>query len=188
MTRTIPTACLLGLFVASATVQAAELPARKSGLWEITIEGSTGGMAMPGPASLQLCVEQGKDDITADPRATPESKQRCSKMDISRSAQTITIDSVCQVDKHTATSRTVVSGDMATRYRMETTTRFNPPMRDMESLSSTMSGTWLGACKPGQQHGAVTLTGVPGMGPGGELRIDPALIERIRQMQQQFGR
>lgn len=159
---------------------AADLPARKSGLWEITSQSSAGGQKMPG-TTMQMCIEQGRDDVTGDPR---ESRRQCSKMDVRRSGNQTTIDSVCKIDGRTATGRTVISGDLATNYRMENTTRFDPPMNGMQSMSSTMAGKWLGACKPGQKHGSMVMQG---MGAGG-MNIDPEMMKRMQQMQQQYGR
>lgn len=173
----------LVLFVPS-TAFAADVPLRKSGLWEIRTETTADGQKMPGPMMMQMCVEQARDDMTADP-GDKDMRKRCSKMDVKRSGNKMTIDSVCAMDGHTATGRTVVTGNLATDYRMENTTRFAPPMQGMQTMSSTMTGKWLGPCKPGQKHGSVTMSGMPGMSPGGEFRMDP---ETMKRMQQQYGR
>lgn len=175
----------LGAILFATGVGAADAPMRKSGLWEIRSESSADGQKMPGPMTMQMCIDQRQDDMTADPR---EARKRCSKMDMKRSGNTMTIDSVCTMDGHTATGRTVISGNLATDYRMENTTRFDPPMNGMKTMASTMTGKWLGPCKPGQKHGAVTMSGMPGMGPGGQYRMDPETMKRMQQMQQQYGR
>ena len=177
----LPAAGLTAVLLASA-VWAADAPMRKSGLWEIRTETAAGGQGMPGPMTMQMCIEQGRDDMTADPR---DVRRRCSKMETKRTGNRVTIDSVCAMDGHTATGRTVITGNLATEYRMENTTRFDPPMHGMQILSSTMTGKWLGPCKPGQKHGAVTMSGMPGMGPGGAFKMDP---ETMRRMQQQYAR
>ena len=46
---------------------AADMPLRKSGLWEIQSETRADGRAMPGPMTMQLCIDQRKDDMMADP-------------------------------------------------------------------------------------------------------------------------
>ncbi len=156
---------------------AVDMAARKSGLWEVTSQTTAGGQKMPG-ATMQMCVEQGRDDMTADPN---EPRRQCSKMDVKRSGSQTVIDSVCKMNGHTATGRTVISGDLASNYRMENTTRFDPPMNGMQTISSTMTGKWLGPCKPGQKHGSMVMKG---MGPGG-MNIDPEMMKRL---QQQYGR
>jgi hypothetical protein len=177
------TASLTALLLALPAL-AADLPARKSGLWEIRSDTSAGGQKMPG-TTMQMCIEQARDDVTGDPH---EARRQCSKMEVKRSGSQTVIDSVCKIDRHTATGRTVISGDLATNYRMENTTRFDPPMNGMQTVSSTMTGKWLGACKPGQKHGSMTMSGMPGMGAGGAMQLDPEMMKRMQQMQQQYGR
>lgn len=111
-------------------------------------------------------------------------RQRCSKMDAKRAGNTVTTNSVCGMDGHTAAGRTVISGNLNADYRMENTTRFTPPLHGMQAMQSTAAGKWLGPCKPGRQHGAVTMSGMPGMGSGG-FRTDPETMQRL---QQQYGR
>lgn len=172
---------LLGTSLLALPAIAADLPARKSGLWEITSQSTAGGQRMPA-TTMQMCIEQGRDDVTGDPN---EARRQCSKMDMKRSGNQTIIDSVCRLDGHTATGRTMISGDLARNYRMENTMRFDPPMNGMQTMSSTMSGKWLGACKPGQKHGSVVMQGMPGMGSGEQMNIDP---EMMRRLQQQYGR
>ena len=177
----IRTSFILATLALALPAAAADLPTRKSGLWEITSQSTTGGQRMPA-TTMQICIEQGRDDVTGDPS---EARKQCSRMDVKRSGNQMVIDSVCRMNGHTATGHTVISGDLARDYRMDSTTRFDPPMNGMQTLSSTMSGKWLGACKPGQKHGSVVMQGMPGMGPGGQMNIDP---EMMRRLQQQYGR
>ncbi len=65
--------------------------------------------------------------------------------------------------------------------------RNSSPLFGIHVLSSSVTRKWLGAGKPGQKHGLVTLTGIP-RGPGGEFRIDPEMMKRMQQMQQSIGR
>lgn len=174
-------------FALALPAMAADMPLRKSGLWEIRTETRAGGQKMPGPMTLQMCVDQKQDDLTADPKDMRDWKKRCSKMDVKRSGKTVTIDSVCTHEGHTVTSRMTISGNLTTDYRMDSTSRFAPPMHGMATMDSTMSGKWLGPCKPGQKHGAVTMPGMPAMGPGG-FQMDPEMMKRMQQMQQQYGR
>lgn len=177
----IHTYLILAALALALPVAAADLPTRKSGLWEITSQTTAGGQRMPG-STMQMCIEQGRDDVTGD---ASEARRQCSKMDVKRSGNQMVIDSVCKMNGHTATGHTVISGDLVRDYRMENTTRFDPPMNGMQSMSSTMTGKWLGACKPGQKHGSVVMQGMPGMGSGGQMNIDPEMMKRL---QQQYGR
>lgn len=171
----------LGALMLAASTLAADPPQRKSGLWEITSQTSAGGQMTPG-ATMQMCIEQGRDDLSGDPRDT---RRQCTKMDVKRSGDKTLVDSVCKFDRHTAYGHTVISGNLASSYRMENTTRFDPPVNGMQVVSSTLAGKWLGPCKPGQKHGTVVMQG---MGPGGQMRVDPDMLQHMQQMQQQYGR
>lgn len=180
---TLLIALLTGALLAPAGALAADTPARKSGLWEINIENTGSGQKSPGPMTMQICVDQSKDDMTAAPKGAQDMRKKCSKMDAKRVGDKTVIDSVCQFNQHTSTGHTVISGNMASNYRMESTTRFDPPMHGMQTASSTMSGKWLGACKPGQQHGSMSMSGM-GAGAGAGFKMDPEMMKRMQQMQQ----
>jgi Protein of unknown function (DUF3617) len=190
----LPMAGLAAALLALPSANAADMPMRKSGLWEIQTEtDASGGRKMPGPMTMQICIDQKRDDLTAQSAKGMEkdARKRCSKMDMKRTGKTMVIDSVCTVGQHTTTGHTVISGNLASEYRMENTTRFDPPMHGMQTTSSVATGKWLGPCKPGQTHGSVSFSGMPGMpgmGAGGDFQIDPEMMRKMRQMQEQYGR
>lgn len=176
--RLVSSAMFAGILLAPLVVQASDLPLRKSGLWEIRTETRMDGQKMPGPMTMQLCIEQGRDDMLAESGDPNDMRKRCSKMAVKRSGNTVTVDSVCRMDGYTATGHTVVTGNLATDYRMQSTTRFDPPMQGMRTMDSTMTGKWTGPCKPGQKHGSMTMSGMPGMG-GGQFNFDPEAMKRM---------
>ncbi len=174
---------LLPLVSVLSSAQAGDLPMRKSGLWEIRTEMHAGTQAMPGPMTMQVCIDQRQDDMTADPRDMQRLKQHCSQMDVKRSGDTVTVDAVCTHEGRSVTSHATITGNLTTDYRMENNARFTPPMHGMSTMESTMTGKWIGACRPGQKHGSVTMSGMPG-----GVRMDPEMMKRMQQMQQQLGR
>ena len=61
-----PLACLAVstlLALPPLPASATELPKRKSGLWEITTRMQDAPAGMPGATPLQLCVDQGSDNL-----------------------------------------------------------------------------------------------------------------------------
>lgn len=60
---------------------------------------------MPGPMTMQLCIDQREDSMLAEPGAQQDMRQRCSKMDVKRAGNTVTINSVCSLDGHTAAGK-----------------------------------------------------------------------------------
>lgn len=106
---------------------------------------------MPSPMTMQICIEQRKDDLTADPCDSREVKQRCSKMDVRRSGNKTLVDSVCIHEGRTMTRHMTISGNMSTVYRMESTSRFTPPMEGVTTMDSTMGGSGLGPASRGSR-------------------------------------
>lgn len=158
----------------------ADLPQRKSGLWEITTshDGKASDM------TLQICVDEKQDDFTAlqSQKLDQDLRKQCPKMDVKRRGNRTEIDSICTFDKFTATGHTVISGDLSTQYRMEASTTYNPPMYGKRQTHTVMNGKWMGPCKPGQKHGSMTFSGLPGGGVG---TIDPEMLKQLQKMQQQ---
>lgn len=181
---------IAGLLITQTSALAVDMPMRKSGLWEIKVENVIDNQKIPDLMTLQMCIEQSKDDLTAEPKGMKKGdvRNQCSKMDVKRTGSGMVIDSVCMVGKHTATGRTVMTGNFNREYRMENNTRFTPPMQGMKTSSSVTTGKWLGPCKPGQKHGSITMSGMSGMGPGGDFKMDPEMMKRMQQMQQKYGR
>ncbi len=175
---------LIGLLTAALSVPAlaADMPKRKSGLWEIKAEHD----GMPG-MTMQMCIDANQDDMTAQEadKTNREVRKMCSKMDIKQSGGRMVIDSVCKMGNVTATGHTEISGQMSSQYRMESITLFNPPMQGMSKSRSVMNGRWLGPCPAGQRHGSVNIVGMPG---GGQFQMDPKMIEQMRKMREQSGR
>src|ERR1700688_4386160 len=85
---------------------AAEMPSRKAGLWEVTM--SFENRNVPGQ-TIQQCIDAATDQMMQS-SAGPFAAQACSKRDVQRSANTITIDSTCTIGGKSATSRAVING------------------------------------------------------------------------------
>jgi hypothetical protein len=168
------------LLCLSATAALAEdAPKRKSGLWEIS-------MTMPqmaAPIVSKQCVDEKTDDMASRPsRAGPE---KCSKKSVRREGGSVIVESVCQVEGSTATSRGVFTGDFATSYKGDMTTTFVPPMHGMAESKMRFEGKLTGPCAPGQKPGEVAVQGMPG-GAGGKMSPDNArrMAEEMRKQYQ----
>ena len=131
-------------------------PKRKSGLWEIKISSAQAG----GSHMMQQCVDEKSDDLAKnDMRGTQKSS--CSKNEFHKEGDKIVHDSVCKVDGSTAKTRSIFSGRFDSAYKVESKSTFEPPMEGMRETSSRMEGKWLGACKPGQKSGDISMPGMP---------------------------
>ena len=183
----LPIAGCLLLGGLGGLVQASDMPARKSGLWEMDnrIEG------MPSHGPMQICIDQNADNMV-EQRGRPgdRSKPDCSVMDVKREAGgRMRIHSICKVNaRTTATTDAVLSGDFGKSYRSDMTVRYQPPLEGMAEMRMVSQGKWLGPCKPGQKHGDVEMPGMPGM-PGGNKSLQDMMNDpRLRDLMKQQGR
>jgi hypothetical protein len=150
--------CSLALLVATPIVCVAapitpeDLPKRKSGLWEI----KTSSAAVKEEArSVQMCIDRTADDLTG--AAVSSARQMCSKTDLRREGNRLTIDSVCKFGNTTATTHSVITGNFDSAYRVETASTFDPPMSGMQQTTASIDARWLGPCKADQRPGDLIL-------------------------------
>lgn len=136
---------------ATATAVAAELPRRKSGLWAMSV--MTPGASVP--MTMQQCVDQRTDDITAT--MAQQTKQAC-KSQMKREASRIIFDSTCKFGATTAATRGVFVGDLTSSYTHESTTTFNPPMAGMREGVTKGVARWTGPCTAGMKPGDVVMS------------------------------
>lgn len=135
---------------------APNMPARKPGLWEISMQMPN----LPQPMVSQQCIDEKTDDLMQQ-RGQERAQQQCSKNTVRNEGSQVVVDSVCTFDKTTATTHAVFSGDFKSNYRGEISTTYAPPMHGMASSRQILTAKWLGPCKAGQKPGDVTM---PGMG------------------------
>jgi hypothetical protein len=137
---------LVFLFAVSVA-SAAEFPPRKAGLWELSTT-VPGGRAV----SMQQCVDA-KTDEALQSMSGAAAQRSCSKRDLQRSGDTITIDSVCTIAGQTRTAHVVITGSFDSNYTMVlTSTGQGTPAR-----TTTMTAKWAGPCAAGQKPGDVIM-------------------------------
>lgn len=139
---------------AFASASASEYPARKPGLWEMTMKGPN----FPGGVMRSnLCIDAASE---IENNVTTESymKSNCSRFDTRKEGNTWIVDSVCTFSGiHTASHQvTTMKGEDA--YHTDGTSTRDAPKHGEKSDVLTVDSKWLGACKPGQKPG------VPEMG------------------------
>jgi len=130
---------------------AAELPARKPGLWEIKM--AFENRNVPGQ-TLQQCIDASTDQIMQS-NVGPNVQSACTKQDVQRTANAITIDSTCTVAGKTATSHAVITGSLDSAYTMTVTSDSAAVPGGKSSV--TMSAKWLGPCAAGQRPGDMIM-------------------------------
>ncbi|MBS1190303.1 MAG: hypothetical protein H6R10_2095 [Rhodocyclaceae bacterium] len=154
-----PLAALSFLVIAgllAGAAQAADMPKRKSGLWEM----KTQMAGMPSAGAMQMCVDQNTDNLMQE-QARGE-KPNCSAMDVNRSGGKMAIHSVCKHEGITVTTDAVITGDFESGYKSDMKMRYSPPQHGMSEMQMTQEAKWLGPCKPGQKPGDMMMSGMPG--------------------------
>ena len=105
------------VLVGAMPVLAAEMPSRKAGLWEIKMRFESRDAA--GPA-IQQCIDASTDQMMQS-SAGPLAQAACSKRDVQKSGNTLTIDATCTLAGKTATSHCVITGSFDSAYTMTVT-------------------------------------------------------------------
>jgi hypothetical protein len=127
---------------------AADLPARKPGLWEVktTIEGN------PRALTVQQCIDASTDQMLQS-SAGPFSAPACAGREVKTSDTGMTIDSRCSFNGKAASAHADITGNFDSAYTMTVTAEGS----DLPAVKMTMEGKWLGACTAGQQPGDVIM-------------------------------
>jgi hypothetical protein len=134
------------LFMAHA--EAADLPARKPGLWEVktTVDGH--GRAV----TVQQCIDAATDQMLQS-NAGPFAAPACPEREVKKSDNGMSIDSRCSFNGKAASARAVITGSFDSAYTMTVTSEG----ADLPAMTMTSEGKWLGACAAGQQPGDVVM-------------------------------
>jgi hypothetical protein len=107
---------LVAAFLCCATVaQAAEMPTRKAGQWELTMQFE--GRNLPA-RSIRQCIDAATDRLM---NSSYGGEGNCSKRDISKVGNTMVVDSVCNYGGATTTSHAVITGSFDSAYTVDVT-------------------------------------------------------------------
>jgi hypothetical protein len=125
----------------------AELPSRKPGLWEVrtSIEGRNG----PG-LTIRQCIDASTDQMMQS-SAGPLAQAACSRRDVEKSGNTVTIDSACTLAGKTATSHAAITGSFDSAYTMTVTSQSGALPGG--KMTMTIAAKWLGPCTADQKPG-----------------------------------
>jgi len=137
---------------------AAEMPARKAGLWEI----KTGAGAGNGVA-IRQCIDPATDQMMQSragagpggPGPGAGTPPQCSKRDVQKTGDTVTIDSTCTVAGRTVNTHAVVAGSFDSAYTMTVTSQGDGIPAGAGTM--TMSAKWLGPCAADQRPGDMIM-------------------------------
>ncbi len=148
-----------------------QLPIRKAGLWEVTMQ-ITGVSKTATPAVVtQQCTDESVD---RQMNKMSSDAMTCSKQDMTKTSSGYVFDSVCTVGDATVNSHAEASGDFNSAYSVKTTAKSTggglPP-----EMVTVIQAKWLSACKPDQKPGDMVM-------PGG-MKMNISDIQKMKAMQ-----
>jgi hypothetical protein len=146
------------VLVTATPAVALDMPARKPGLWELKMEFV--GRKIPAQAMKQ-CVDAASDKLM-NSNFGGSAQEACSKQDVVKSGDTMTVDSVCKFSEATTTTHAVVTGSFDSAYTVDVTStrEGGPRMPGMAAGGAShmaIAAKWLGACEAGQKPGDIVM-------------------------------
>lgn len=147
------------MFAMTLPAAAQDIPRRKSGLWEISMD-SAAARAKSGRAmTISQCVDSAKDDLSRQIGQEMARENKCSQSNMRRTSSGISFESACEFNGTKIKSATSITGDFTSSYKMEIHTTYDPPLLGRAEGTTTMEARYLGACKAGQRPGDMTMPG-----------------------------
>jgi hypothetical protein len=144
---------IAAISAACASAMAVDLPTRKPGVWEITI--NIGNPKIP-PRVEKVCIDAATDQLLYKVGAGASQKM-CGKVDVHTASGKVTVDSECQIGGTKATSHSVTTmmGDSA--YHTDTNVHYEPAMFGKSDATSTQDAKWIAACPADMRAGDVVV-------------------------------
>lgn len=172
------------LLVLSAQAFAADMPQRKSGLWESTMSSAQMGNTK---VTSQQCIDAKTDaDMLKKAMGNGAQSSDCSQHNTKRTASGFEMDSVCKQGDGTFTSHMVVTGDFNSQYKMEMTGRRTPSKQGMSDFQSTVVARHVGACPADMKPGDMKVNGMLIRADGMPANISPEQAAQMRKMMEQM--
>ena len=146
-------AVLLFVTLLGATaVLAADLPRRKSGLWELKVQ----SFRRDGVRTIQMCVDQ-KTDNAFRQLVELRRHEDCRKVTSRREGDKQLVDAQCKLGGSETLAKThaVITGSFDSNYMIESTSTFDWPIHDKSEGVAKIEARWTGPCQADQKPGDV---------------------------------
>lgn len=130
------------------------MPARKSGLWNVTLNPADGA-----EQQFHECVERESDRLAA------HGATDCSRSEVRREGARVLTESVCKADGSTRIVRGNFVGNLDSAFGGELSTTYQPALEGKSEETARYHARWIGPCKRGQK-------------PGDRVTIEAPLIRR----------
>jgi hypothetical protein len=141
------------LLVASLPVAAQDYPKLKSGLWEMSNSSARqANQVTRTTLCLDSSIQQDMIKMSSGMMAG-----MCSKSELKATGGKYVGEAVCNIGGSTMKSKSVMTLTGDTAYRTEAHATFDPPLGGQAVTDTVIEGRYIGACKPGQQPGDMTM-------------------------------
>jgi hypothetical protein len=141
--------------VLTPPARADDYPSRKPGLWEMTM--NMGSEKLP-PQVVKFCIDAATDAKMRE-MGLSTANNMCSRHELHRSGDTLTIDAVCKMGPTAITSHTVMTMHGDDGYSSVINSHFDPPMMGKADSQMTQEAKWVGPCGPDMQPGDMMVHG-----------------------------
>lgn len=132
--------------------QADELPARKAGLWEVSVRRVAEPLAST--QKVLQCTDRRAERVML--LAVVPGQEHCHEMKVKKRAQEHEVHTTCYVHDNRVDASVRLSGDFRTFFRGSFDVRYSKPVR-FDPGRTEFEGRWLGACTAGQRVGDMVL-------------------------------
>ena len=131
---------LMVVGAASAAYAADDLPKRKLGLGEVTVDSD--GVSR----SMRQCVNADTDDELR--QMGSQMGQNCARQEVRKEGAAYVSEAECTMAGSTITARTVFTGDFTSNYQGDVTAKYNPPLLGKSEGKTKITARWIGPCEP----------------------------------------
>lgn len=149
---------ILALLLPLSEADAADLPERRPGLWEV--QTVTEKPAQGARISAKMCIDRSTDREMLE-FGLQMSRESCARYEVTGAGNAWTIASQCSFGSMKSTTRTTISGDFQSRVsvRIEGSVEGAPGASGMQDIVVTQEARWIGSDCPGMMPGDVMLDG-----------------------------
>jgi hypothetical protein len=142
------------LLLGAIPVLAADLPQRKSGLWEFKVQ----RFAKENVRTMQMCVDQ-KTDNAYRQLVDLRRHENCKKVTMRREGDKQLVDAECKFGgaERIAKTHAVITGSFDSQYTIESKSTLDEPVHDLMEGTTKIEARWTGPCQADQKPGDVFL-------------------------------
>lgn len=130
------------------------LPARRPGLWELTLQ-----TTQAPSRSVRQCIDARTDSQMQRFGQGIDARQ-CTRSVFQKEGNRYVGEASCRFDRTLATTRSVFAGDFQKAYRGEIEARYDPPMAGVAQSRMLISARWIGPCPSGWKPGDMEMAGM----------------------------